>query len=58
MSRLHAMLQTVEACSQHNRLVSICVVEHMMAKCSIKGLQENVIKNKVKGYTPLFNSEL
>jgi len=38
--RLHALLQTVETCSQRNRINAICVVEHMMAKCSIKGLQE------------------
>jgi len=38
VSRLHAMLQTVEACTQHNRLIAICVVKHMMARCTIKVL--------------------
>jgi len=36
--RLNAMLRPVEACSQHNRLVAICVVKHMMARCTIKVL--------------------
>ena len=38
MSRLHAMLQTVEACNQHNRNVAICIVEDVMARCTIKVL--------------------